>query len=492
MGDNDNMQENTGKRAIAIGFWMIIFTFMCAGIVTLLTRQILVKRLHIDNDIVHFIYSGNRTLLDEAAIISGNRVIKPIDWKSIYPFCDTDDLDNSVVGSDYSDESTSKKTVGKIEQYKQMIESVKSDVSNYANNYHPWQLYMKWLSGGYDRLIMGQTATLASGSMYIACGDWLYEYSDTNYEDYSNEDIEELADKVADFNEYLDENDIVFLYASASTKPCPYDNDLLTPNNRGGIYSNRRRFLKALDLRGVPYCDFSEMMPHEALQWYGLYYKTDNHWNDTGGLWASRVLADYLNENSDFSFNSKSFDLDSYTEDKRSDYFRGSMARNLSPIVWDKETLTRYIPRFETNYTITHYSEEGVETRKGKLEDVFFNNDVYNSLGTTSEKDIYDGTNGDHRFIENDDLYTIINVAAPDNRDKKILILRDSFTTYVAPYLSTDVGELDLVYMPKFTGSIRAYIAKNKPDAVIMLLYEDNIAPESAQSGGKGYHFNLR
>ena len=71
-------------------------------------------------------------------------------------------------------------------------------------------------------------------------------------------------------------------------------------------------------------------------------------------------------------------------------------------------------------------------------------------------------------------------------------MLRDSFTTYVAQYLSTDVGDLDLIYMPKFTGSIRAYIDQTQPDAVIMLHYEDNIAPKSAQSGTKGFHFELR
>jgi len=233
-------------------------------------------------------------------------------------------------------------------------------------------------------------------------------------------------------------------------------------------------------------------MPHEPMDWYDLYYKTDNHWNDKGGLWCSGILADYLNKECGFSFNPNMFDTMSYEEDTRPDYFRGPTARGVSPFLWGKESLTRFVPRFETDYTITHYSEEGVEERKGCHTDVFFNNDVYDLLGTLPEKKIYTGVMGDHRFIENDDLYTIVNHKAPDNREKRILMLRDSFTTYVAPYLSTDVGELDLIYMPKFTGSIRTYIDQTQPDAVIMLHYEDNIAPRSAQSSAKGFHFELR
>ncbi len=492
MSEENSIQINRSARIISVGFWIIIFMFMSASLLALLTRQIMVKKLHLDNSFVHYVFSGNGKLLNEASRIAGNTVNKPIDWNALYPLSEEQERvgKQNTVAENLQDNNET----DFLQEYENKIAEIKGDVSNYANSYHPWQLYMKWVSGGYDRVLMGQEAALAKEGLYVACDEWLYSYSllggDSN--GYTDEEIQELADSVADFYAYLSDRDIGFLYASATSKPCPFDDKLIVADlvDNGG--SNRERFLNALEMRGVPYYNLPQMMPQEPLDWYELYYRTDPHWNDRAGVWASRKLAGYLNENCGFSFNLNRFSFDSYYEDTRPDYFRGQMARRVSPFLWDKEPLIRYIPIFDTEYTITHFSERGIEERNGLFEDVFFNKAVYDALGTMSEKDVYDGTYGDHRFIENDDLYTIVNHSAPDNQDKRILILRDSFTTYVAPYFSTDVGELDLVYMPKFNGSIRTYIEKNKVDAVIMLQSESNIAPKSVQSSIQGYHFDLR
>ena len=62
-----------------------------------------------------------------------------------------------------------------------------------------------------------------------------------------------------------------------------------------------------------------------------------------------------------------------------------------------------------------------------------------------------------------------------DNQGKKILMLQDSFGYFMSTYLALDIPRIDLINMQNFTGSIRTYIEKNKPDVVVVLLCEKNI-----------------
>ena len=484
------MGNTKDAKIICIGFWGCIITFMLASLAVLMTRQILVKRFHVSNEIVKFIYSGNATLIEEAERYRG-KASDPIDWEKKYPHAmsvKTDENNNSQTERGEDERTT-------VEKYLAVVNSIKSNISNYVEKYQPWKTYMNWISGDYNLITMGRETALARDNLYIAHDEWIYSYYPGNNggdEPCSEEDIDELADTVEDFYEFLRRRNIGFIYASVSSKPCPYDEETVSYNVADNETSKRARFLRALDKRNVPECNLSEMMPLDPGNWYELYYKTDPHWNDLGGMWASGVLAQYLNDNCGFNFDPDMFGTNMYIEDTRDDYFRGQTARQVSPSMIRKESLTRFIPRFETRYKVKHFSERRTEERYGDLIDVFFNNDVYDSLGTLSEREIYDGTQGDHRFIINDDLYTIENEASPDNKDKRILIIRDSFATYFAPYFSTDVGRVDLIYMPKFTGSIRRYIEDTKPDAVIMLLLESNITPIAESNDSQGFHFDLQ
>lgn len=473
------MQTDRSTKIICIGFWVILYFFMASALTTLLTRQILVKCMHINNDLVKLIYNGNQSLIEEANRYGGV-FVEPIDWEKMFPHT-----------RPYSNDKSANVDINPnvVDVYMDAIGSLKSDISNYVEDYFPWKIYMKWISGGYNLVTMGQRAALANDNIYVANDEWLYEYSLTDYARlYSDDDIEMLADEVSDFYRFLKDRNIGFIYASVSPKPSPFDNNtVLSENDRKRL--NKKRFLQKLDERNVPEYDLSEMMPENTEDWYKLYFKTDAHWNDRGGLWASGVLAQYLNDNCGFSFDMRMYSPESYIEDTREKWFRGTIARGVCPLTWEKEELTRFIPLFKTDYTIVHYSYKGIEERNGSLTDVFFNNDTYNILGLKSEKDIYSGATGDYKYIENDDLYEITNHLAPDNKKKKILVIRDSFTSYVIPYFSVDVGEVDMVYMPNFTGSIRTYVDRTKPDAVIMLLYDRNIKP--GRSGDSDYHFDL-
>ena len=63
------------------------------------------------------------------------------------------------------------------------------------------------------------------------------------------------------------------------------------------------------------------------------------------------------------------------------------------------------------------------------------------------------------------------------NPDKKILILRDSFGNNFAPYFAQQYGTVELIDVADFTGSIKSYIEKSKPDTVLLLYNPTMIEP---------------
>ncbi len=484
-------------KITTVFFWAVLYTIMLVGITRMMTRQILVKHFHLDNSFVRLIYGREQALLEEAKRYAGDITIDPIDWESRYPFDESGDYQGNLANTstpstkvEVDSVNTVRPFQGIISNYQIKIKSLEDDITNYVDKYSPFPLYMKWIRGAYELVTMGKEAAIASEGIYIARDKWLYSYSSYPVDIYdNNKEIEAIADNVEDFYDYLTAKDIGFIYASASSKPCPYDSQLVT-----GLPGTTRKdiFLKELEARNVPSLDLPALMPHNPGEWYKMYFQTDGHWNDRAGLWVSSTLAKYLNDNYGFEFDLGMFEPDNYTEDTRQDWFRGQTGRNISPVLWGKEPLTRYIPLYEPEYRVVHYSETGIEEKYGSFVDVFFNQQVYDQLGNYPEADIYEGTMGDYKTIENDDLYTIVNNKAPHNTDKKVLFIRDSYTAYVAPYFSTDIREVDLMYRPKFSGSIRAYIEETKPDAVIMLIYDGNIRPESEADWNNGYHFDLR
>ncbi len=484
------MSDRRKKLTISVIFWFVVYVFMMIALARLFTRQVLVKKFHLDNGVVHFVYGKQDILQNEAAVYAGNSISSAIDWKDIYPYAiedeQTSELPDELAGKDPDLSLANKNSF--IDNYVAKADELKNDVSNYVEEYHPVPTYMKWITGAYDMLIMGRKAALAVEGIYVARDKWLYDYVEDQEEvTISDNTIDELADNVEDLYDYLQNNDIGFLYASIGLKPCPWDDSIPTP--LPGEKSINKRFIKKLSDRGIPVYDMSAMMPRDPGKWYNLWYQTDMHWNYRGGLWAAGVLASYLNDNCGFSFDLDMFNEDSYIEITRENYFKGTLCRRVSPLLTDKEPLTKLIPRSDIQYHANHYYSGGLEEREGCFDDVFFNNDVYETMATYSPNDFYDSSLGDFKFIQNDPLFTFINEVTPDNKGKKILLIRDSFAGYVAPFISTDVREIDLIYKPKFNGSLKAYVEDTKPDAVIMMLYEGTIHDDTSEYD---YFFDLR
>ena len=76
---------------------------------------------------------------------------------------------------------------------------------------------------------------------------------------------------------------------------------------------------------------------------------------------------------------------------------------------------------------------------------------------------------------------------------KKFLLIRDSFSGCVVPFVALGVKHVDAVDLRTFSGSIRSYIASEKPDAVAVMYYAEmpgrTGAPYSSDTDRRLYDF---
>lgn len=67
------------------------------------------------------------------------------------------------------------------------------------------------------------------------------------------------------------------------------------------------------------------------------------------------------------------------------------------------------------------------------------------------------------------------NLLLPET-EKKILIVKDSFSDTMGPMLATGVRNITMIDLRHFKGSLRSYIEENRPDAVIVMYHAGNSA----------------
>lgn len=291
----------------------------------------------------------------------------------------------------------------------------------------------------------------------------------------TDEQIGEVAEQVADFHAFLKNEGIPFLYANAGSKVCPYDRQL-PPGAEEYSNENGNALLDALAERGVDAMDFREKMKTDGLDWYDSYYITDAHWKTETGLWAAEKLAEWLNEEAGTDFDLSMFQKENYRFDTFENCFLGGHGQVVTLANAQPENYTRILPDFHTQISL-QIPRRSIDLT-GNYEQVLFDQEQLQQILTYSDED-YMNHPGAYECVRarNDALVRIRNLNAPDHADKKLLLLQDSFSWYSTSFLACGIGAVDTIYLPAFTGSVRSYIEKTRPDAVILMYCEWNIKP---------------
>ena len=286
-------------------------------------------------------------------------------------------------------------------------------------------------------------------------------------------DMHTIAAQTADFARYVEGQGIPFLYVNA---PFYLDGEdkQLPPSVEDYGNENADRFLALIEEAGVETFDLREREKAEGLDHYSRYFNTDHHWLPGTGFWAFTEIAERLTAlDASWAVDPALCDPENYRVTVTENCFLGSSGRRVGAWYAGKDDFQVIEPRFDTALEV-YYSRDG-SARRGTLAECLFFPELFDA--DPYEASLYDF------YCGGDEWMRIRNLAAdegiaPRGNGKRLLLVKDSASLVVIPWLSLACGEIRTVDLRFEDKGLPELIEAFRPD-LVMILYnpgalEDN------------------
>lgn len=228
--------------------------------------------------------------------------------------------------------------------------------------------------------------------------------------------------------------------------------------------SNGERLLNELKSTGVLILDMRELLTEKYHNIYSAFYKTDHHWTTMAALFGTQKIVEYLNSTLHYSLNEGAIDDSQLDFTHFKDAWLGESGRAVSRSYCGLDDFTLIKPKYKVHMECLSLEDELIA--KGDFS-LLVNEDVYNNVrdyyGSKSWHYSYLPYGSNNRIIRNVD----------NTSGKKILLIKDSFSVVVAPFLALSCSEIALWDMrEEHEYGLYEYIEKSDFDAVIVAYME--------------------
>lgn len=323
-------------------------------------------------------------------------------------------------------------------------------IENLFNEELPAKQFFVTLNGGFQRLMgvreVNEIAKLDNG--YIT---YLIDECD----------VQQLAENTADFSEALEEKGIPFLYVNAPFK-INMDNKMLPVGVADFSNENTDRFLEVLSERDVNFIDLRELMKHEGIDHYSSFFVTDHHWTPEAGMWAcSRIAQRLADMDPSFEVDTDIYEASKYQFTEYENILLGSSGRRTGFLYAGRDDMTLITPKFDTSIRF-FASRENLERTGSFEETIIFKEKLF------SDNPYLAYCGGDYALLElenrsSEEDLEIQSVA------KRILLIKDSFSEVVIPFLSLSYDNVLCIDMRGLQAYPMSFIEQFDPDAVVIL-----------------------
>ncbi|MCM1103077.1 MAG: DHHW family protein [Clostridium sp.] len=387
---------------------------------------------------------------------SGNAV----DWSLEYPFEEQEPATETA-------DPVQGERASFLSGYEQKVDSAKASLEWYCTDGFYLQPQCVELSAFANR-IFGTKIIQSADRLVSVHGGYLTAPAD-------RVDTVPYAANVAEFAEFLSEEEIPFLYVESLFKAERNDDDPLLYDD----YSNRNadELVGYLRDAGISVLDLRDSVSEQGMDHYALFFRTDTHWLPSTGLWASRQIAERLQSEFSFDFSMELLSEERYRSVFYPQSYLGSSGRNAGLSYAGLDDFTLLLPDFETS--LTYRSREAGIHQSGNFDEALIDWDRLEST------DYYANSSYAAYMGGRQPLAEIYNAYADNG--VRLLFLSDSFGATVAPFLALTVSELDFIDLRLFNGSIENYIRLNPPDAVVMMYNPEVITSVSPDSNDSIY-----
>ncbi len=308
------------------------------------------------------------------------------------------------------------------------------------------------LNGGYARL-MGRTKyngvqTLTNGMLSSSM---------------KNINTTAFAENVERYYLYLKGQGIPFLYIIAPHK-VPTEDNLLPTGATDLTNKVGDRVFRQLTERNVPVLDLRKDMSQTREQIETYFYRTDHHWNVEGSFFAYQQIMQAIQS---YFPETKMTYTDSGLWEKTilPDWWLGSLGKRVGPLYGGVEDLDYYLPTFETY--MARYTP-GMWVYKGDFQTVNIR-DYFLIFSDYMRMDSYERYLGGYGPV-------ILHRNPSAENQRKIMLVRDSFMSATACFLSTEFTSIDTLDPREYyVMSILDYTKLNPPEMVIMMNYPGSL-----------------
>lgn len=210
---------------------------------------------------------------------------------------------------------------------------------------------------------------------------------------------------------------------------------------------------KTLSENRIAFADLRKTFKEAYADGNQLYYKTDHHWTTLGAYTAYQKLCEQLNIN---PAPKEKFDIKSYGGFYGTTYSTSGFwfTQPDSIQIWNNPENT------DKNIKVT--ISEGTDT------DEFSSMYFYNHLEEDDKYPVF--IDGNHALTE---------ITNSNVKGGTILLVKDSFSHSLAPFLAENYSKIILVDMRYYKMSVSQIVEQEKPEQVVFLYGIDNIATDT-------------
>ena len=217
-------------------------------------------------------------------------------------------------------------------------------------------------------------------------------------------------------------------------------------------------YLAELDRLGVDYLDLRPVFESNGI-YSNWFFRTDHHWKPEAAFFAWQYLSGELDLRYGYETPAALTNPKNWSTRVLDDFFLGSQGKRMGSLYAGVDDFTIYTPKFDTNLTYTN--SDGSFDRSGPFaQSVCFPERV-------AERDWFNGN--PYTYYSGGDyaMATMVNHNNP--KGPKVVLLRESFSCALAPFLALSCSELTTIDLRHFSGDLMDTVRELVPDLVLTL-----------------------
>lgn len=267
------------------------------------------------------------------------------------------------------------------------------------------------------------------------------------------------AQSLADLRDFLQRSyNVPLLYIQAPQKIQREDLPVGMENYGN---ENADRLLSALDALDVDTLDLRPTLraAAEELNAPLLYFRTDHHWTPAAAFRGYQAIAPVLERQYGYRADPQTLDGENYEITTYEDWFLGSQGKRVGTLYAGLDSVELWKPKYETAFTYS--SPTYFEERSGTFDEALLFSE------RLEPKDYF---NGNPYTLYSGGDYSLARMYNRKNPDgPRVLLIRDSFSCALAPFLAQQCGELMTMDMRYFKDDLATYLDWLNPDLVLVM-----------------------